>query len=369
MSYKWLEEEEHLLKLLRKTKTYQQIADEFSRRLSIGSKGFRTERSADAIRKKCDRDGISPESTQEYTEEKNEYTNFYKKVKEIQKEFRSRSVIRNRGLVKTSDIARKILILSDIHFPFSRIDFINQIMDEHSDADICVINGDMLDGYAASVYPKGKTVCAALEYICAFEFVHMLSQLFNKVYIVAGNHDIRTERYLKENGVPKELHKILGPNLLARIANGERIDQTGTLIEKLNFDNVFFDTRESWYVKIGKTIIAHPWNKGGKAPGYTVTKVNDFFHNRYHDSEYDSVVVGHTHKIYKGIINSKLLIEQGCLADVMDYAFSPKMQYGSDNGMNGYAIIYQDKDGNTDFNLSGPIFLGEVLPPKKDAAI
>ena len=34
--------------------------------------------------------------------------------------------------------------------------------------------------------------------------------------------------------------------------------------------------------------------------------------------------------------------------------------------MNGYAVIYQDSDGNTNFNLSTPVYLGTHVPVKKE---
>jgi hypothetical protein len=75
-------------------------------------------------------------------------------------------------------------------------------------------------------------------------------------------------------------------------------------------------------------------------------------------------ITQNTHKIYKGIINSTLLVEQGCLADLMAYSHNPRNVFTTPS-VNGYALVYQDSAGNTDFNLSGPVFLGECMPPKK----
>ena len=364
MSYnKWTAEEEHLLKLLISTNSYQEISEEFQRRVSKGIAGFSSERTAEAIRKKCDRDNITSETFETY-ENNDPFRKTFDALKKLQAKFSPDKEVRRIGL---TDGEIKIVSLSDIHFPFSRDDLLEQVIEEHKDADIFVINGDMLESYSASMFPKSKKVPMLIEYQCAFKFVKLISELVPHVVLVNGNHDARASRYMKDTGFPEDVAQVLRPDLLARIANGEELDDTGMLVQKHEFANVHYEQSESWYVKIGKTLFVHPWNRGGSAPGYTVKKVNDYFSRRYKDSDYDSVVVGHTHKLYQGIINSKLLIEQGCFADVMDYAFSPKMQYNSDNGMNGYAIIYQDKDGNTDFNKSGFKFLGEVLPPKKSA--
>ena len=35
------------------------------------------------------------------------------------------------------------------------------------------------------------------------------------------------------------------------------------------------------------------------------------------------------------------------------------------HAMNGYAVIYQDAEGNTDFNKSHTVFLGSQLPQRR----
>jgi predicted phosphodiesterase len=257
-------------------------------------------------------------------------------------------------------------VLSDIHFPFARVDLIDSILEQESDSDIVVVNGDLLEGYAASTFEKSKRIAALDEYRLAFGFIKKLSENFPQVVLVEGNHDTRTSKHLSSFQIPKEITQVLRPNLMARIANGEELDSTGMLIRRHDFDNVYYDQRESWYVKIGKTLFIHPHNFGSSKPGWTVMKAyTDFFSKRYQPDEFDSIVCGHTHKIYKGVENSVLLIEQGCLVGLLGYSWSPKMKYTT-NSQNGYAVIYQDAEGNTDFNLSGPIFLGESFPKKKD---
>lgn len=357
----WTTEEEIFLNSLSDTLSDQEIANLLQLRAEKNIPGFPSGRTAEAVRKKKERIANN-------TLKKEDVIDRFQDLKNIQKEYKTLATYRNTGILKKDKIYRKILSLSDIHVPFAREDLLNKILEEHSDSDICVINGDLLDGYIYSTFDKAERVSALVEYQAAFELVTILSEIFPEVYLVNGNHDARVSRTLKSIGFEKERTQILRPDLLARIANGEKLDDTGMLVEKINFKNVFYQQHESWYIKIGKTLFVHPWSKGSSKPGFTATKVNDYFSTRYQPNEYDSVVVGHTHKCYKGVINSKLLIEQGCLADFMSYSHSPQLQY-IDNGMNGYALIYQDKEGNTDFNKSGFVFLGEVIPPKKDALL
>jgi len=365
ISYKWSLEEEHLLKLLRPTNTYQEIEIEFQKRVDRNLPGFRCARSAEAVRKKCDRDNITPELCDIYTKD-NVVERHWKQILDIVEIYKEDSVFRTRGIIPEDEITTKILSLSDIHFPLARVDLLLEIIDEHSDADILVVNGDLLEGYLFSTFEKHKTIAAIDEYQAGFNFIKLCSEIFPKVVITSGNHDKRASRALKSTSLPKEATQVLGSNLIARIANGEKLDTSGMLVKKYDFDNVIYQGSESWYVLIGKTLFIHPSARGGSKPGWMVQSWNQKFATRYLPGEYDSVVCGHSHQIYKGIINSTLLIEQGCLTDLLTYAWSPGKLYNT-NGQSGYAVIYQDAEGNTCFNRSTPIFLGEILPPKKSA--
>ena len=48
------------------------------------------------------------------------------------------------------------------------------------------------------------------------------------------------------------------------------------------------------------------------------------------------------------------------MAHSLPYQFKPDLRFK--NAINGYAVIYQDSDGNTNFNDSTPVYLGTHLP-------
>lgn len=356
---KWKDEEEHLLRLLIPTNTYTEIAVEFERRFNKQLPGFRTLRSVDAIRRKCNRDGINAESVQSYVDP---YEARWNIIKNMQKDYELIAEKKQVGLVE--EPVRKILTLSDIHFPFALVDELQKAIELHSDADVVVLNGDILDGYIFSTYGTAKRIAALKEYIAAFNLVKQLSEKFPKVVIVSGNHDRRPAKALSRNSFQKEASQIFRPDLLARIANGEVINEHGETKEILDFDNVIYQQYDSWYVRIGKTIFCHPDAYYGSWPGQTVVKLSDYFTKRLGSEEFDSVVVGHTHRIYKGVVMNKLLIEQGAMASRMPYQHRADIRFP--HAMNGYAVIYQDEQGNTDFNKSRVYYLGSQLPPKKE---
>lgn len=364
--YKWRAQEEHLLKLLLPTNSVREISEQINRRADMKLPGFPCHRGIDAVRRKINRDSMNTQA-EEYTEDSNPVTDRMKQIEKIQEQYKDAALTINTGLMAPEAATRKILSISDIHFPLARLDLLEAIIHEHSDANICVVNGDLLEGYIFSTFGKSKRIAALHEYNAAFEFLDTIRLIFPDVVIVGGNHDNpRVSRALARAGMTREATQILRPDLLARLANGERLDQTGLLVEKKDFSNVHYQQSESWYVKIGKAIFAHPHGRGSAKAGWTVQHVQEYFSTRYGAGEVDCICIGHTHKLYKGVHKQMLLMEQGCLAGLMTYAHKPKLEFIG-NGVNGYAVVHQDAEGNTDWNRSTPIYMGMVLPPKKAA--
>jgi hypothetical protein len=214
-----------------------------------------------------------------------------------------------------------------------------------------------------STFAKTKNIAAIKEYRAVFDLVHYLSDHFPKVVMVSGNHDDRTTRALKNSGISGDIMKVYRPDLLYRISQGEKLNSFGEIEEMFPFDNVLYQKMDSWYCRVGQTIFCHPSGFGSKYPGATVVKLLDHFSHRMDDQDFDSIVVGHTHKVYKGVVSGKLLIEQGAMAHRLPYQFKADLRFK--NAMNGYAVVYQDANGNTNFNDSQPIYLGSHLPVKK----
>lgn len=360
MSGKWRPEEEHLLRILISTNTHAEIFEEFNRRYNKSLPGFHTERSYDAIRRKCSRDNITEETIGE--NDQNIYDERWERIKKMNAEYMMDAEVISTGLVNNA--TRKILSFSDIHFPFALYDELQEAIEKHSDAEICVLNGDILDGYVFSTYGTAKRIAALKEYIAAFELVRQCSETFEKVLIISGNHDRRPAKALARADFRKDASQVLRPDLLARMANGEMLDEWGELTEKLEFDNVVYQKYDSWYARVGKTIFCHPDAYQGGQPGATVMKLNKYFKDRIGGEYFDSVVVGHTHRIYKGIFMNKLLIEQGAMCSRQPYQHKSDLRFP--HAMNGYAVIYQDDEGNTCFNKSHVVYLGSQLPPKKE---
>lgn len=351
---KWTPEEEKLLARSLGKLNYAEITSLINAKYNENTPGFPYQRTEPAVRRKILRDKITPTETKEYSDN-------WDFIIETAKEYRSRSTKLDVGLSDSKE--RKIVSFSDLHLPFFLWEDMEKALIQHKDANIIVLNGDILDAYIFSTFSKSKNIAAIKEYKMAFDLVHYLSDNFEKVVLVSGNHDYRTSRALKMAGFSNDASSVYGGDLLFRIANGEKLNDQAVLEEKIEFDNVYYQRADPWYVRIGKTIFCHPSGFGSKYPGATVVKLLDHFSERMQDSDFDSIVVGHTHKVYKGVVSGKLLIEQGAMAHRLPYQFQADLKFK--NAMNGYAVIYQDANGNTNFNDSTPIYIGSHLPTKK----
>ena len=352
---RWTPEEEYLLQLFTGEKTFKEIAELICLKHETGTPGFPAKRTFHAVRTKVARNHI-PESPN-----LSDYDEAWKSIIDSAQEFRSKSQKLELGLTPSKD--RKIVSFSDLHIPFFLWEDMKIALEQHKDADIIVLNGDILDAYMFSTFSKSKNIAAIKEYKAAFDLVKYLSDHFPMVVLVSGNHDYRTTRAIKTSGLSSDVEKVYRPDLLSRIANGERLNSFGDLEEVCDFENVHYQKADSWYVRIGQTIFTHPSGFASRYPGATVVKLLDHFSHRMDSTDFDSIVVGHTHKVYKGVVSGKLLIEQGAMAHKLPYQFKADLRFK--NAMNGYAVIYQDADGNTNFNDSQPIYLGSHLPTKK----
>lgn len=351
---RWTPEEEEFLIQSIGELNYDEMAEAINVKFENNVPGFSTTRTKHAVRFKIKRDNITPASTS--------YEDSWQYIIKNAKRYREQSVKKDLGLNTSKD--KKIVTFSDLHVPFFLWEDMQKALEQHSDADVIVLNGDILDAYIFSTFSKSKSIAAIKEYKMAFDLVHYLSDHFENIVLVSGNHDYRTTRAVKQAGFNKDASAVFGTDLLYRISNGEKLDQHGQLEEKLDFSNVLYQRHDPWYARVGKTIFCHPSGFGSKYPGATVVKLLDHFRERMHYDDFDSIVVGHTHKVYKGVVSGKLLIEQGAMAHKLPYQFQPDLRFK--NAMNGYAVIYQDSNGNTNFNDSQPIYLGTHLPTKKE---
>ena len=158
---------------------------------------------------------------------------------------------------------KKILCISDLHIPFHHIDLIKQIIRKHKNADILVINGDLLDHYSVSSFVKDKYVSLQSEYMLAIDFLKWVSKLFSEVYLVKGNHELRLNTWFNKRVNP-DVGWLFSREILSRLAAGHIYDEVGNIIDTAGYDNVFYPGgEEAWWIKIGRAMF-QTWGSWGQ---------------------------------------------------------------------------------------------------------
>jgi predicted phosphodiesterase len=231
--------------------------------------------------------------------------------------------IREPYILSTS--TKKILILSDIHFPYHNAAALKAAIKYglEQGVDCIILNGDILDFYQLSDFskdPSKPTFRKELE--LGRWFLKELRLAFPKaqIYYKIGNHEMRLERYLK----------VKAPEILD--CDEFRLD---ILLEFAKHHVILID--KYTVIKAGNLNIIHGHEykgAGGVYPAkyiYGKSKVNTICGHYHRSSTYlDKNMDGHYHGGFS----------TGCLCELSpDY-----MPYNE--WVHGFAVVTMKKDGN-----------------------
>jgi hypothetical protein len=235
---------------------------------------------------------------------------------------------------------RKILVISDLHVPFTDETKLQKVVDQNRTADMVVIGGDFLDMYGCSRHRKRRNVPHEIEIDNAIRILEYLSDTFPWVRILRGNHDARALKKVQDMCPPELLY----------LFDNEPLD----LIVR-PFSNVEYIG--DWWTNIGDTIIAHA-ERSSAIEGRPAVLLGEFFATkgwakRLHLPEIRVFVQAHTHQVSTVYREDVKYFESGCLVDWQ----SDGVEYVLDSTafmrppMNGYITLTQYK-GQTSFNES-----------------
>ena len=145
---------------------------------------------------------------------------------------------------------RRVLIMSDIHFPYHDVEAIEAavLYAKERGVEAVFINGDLLDIYQASFHerdPRKMNIAEELEMGRKF-FQWLKEELNLPIYYIPGNHEARIERYLK----------VKAPELL-----GIPEFKLEFLLRCAEYGVTYIPFRSKCY--IGKLLVEH----GDKIPG------------------------------------------------------------------------------------------------------
>lgn len=248
---------------------------------------------------------------------------------------------------KTVD--QRILCISDAHIPFNLPVSIYKNYSRR--VDTIIVNGDLLDCFSCSSYPKKFKVNLDEELILGREYISELIELIRpkKIVFIMGNHEYRMQRYVSDK-LTNELFSVIPTDPLGMIINDgfdvndarNKIKTFYCSIRDMYADmdlEIIYDA--DWWYKEGNVIFAHPLSYSSGMLKTTEKAMNFFLHT---DRTFTGLVLGHTHKIGSFVQGGIKMYEQGCVCDL------DKLDYNNGKlvipNQNGYMYICLDNSGN-----------------------
>lgn len=246
-------------------------------------------------------------------------------------------------------IATKILSISDAHVPFNLP--ISIFNDYANKVDVLIFNGDTEDCWSCSSFPRRYRIGLNEEMILTRQYMIDVINLIHpkKVIVLIGNHEYRLGRHLTDK-LNDDILSIMPDTPLELIVNHgfrvkDRRNKTETwyspIAEMFSEEGIEVEYLGAWYTMVGKTIFAHPLSYSSGMLKTTEKAVNFFLRE---NRTFDSIVLGHTHKLGYYVQGSIHMYEQGCTCDLS------KLDYNDGKlvipGQNGFLYLCQDADGN-----------------------
>lgn len=198
--------------------------------------------------------------------------------------------------------SERILCISDIHIPFNLP--VDIFASYKGIVDTIIINGDLLDCFSCSSFPKKFKVNLDEELVLGRQYIIDLINMISpkKVMFTMGNHEFRMQRYYSDR-LSNELLGITPTDPLRMIIDkGFEVkdERNKTQTQYSSIREVFEDTNieiiyeQEWWIKEGNVIFCHPLNYSSGMLKTTEKAVNYFLRV---DRTFTGIVMGHTHKI------------------------------------------------------------------------
>ncbi len=246
-------------------------------------------------------------------------------------------------------VGTRILSLSDFHIPFQLP--IETFKSYSGKIDILVLNGDIEDCQSISKFSKKYRVPLVEEMVATRQYMIDLIKMLHpkKVYVVKGNHEARLGKYLSDQ-LNEDIMNLMPDSPLDFIVNEgfknkDRLNRTETwyspLTEVFDGSGIEISYDGNWFVKVGKTFLVHPLSYSAQMLKTTEKAVNYFLRV---DSDFDSLIMAHTHKLGSFIQGGIKMYEQGCCCktEMLDYT-AGKLTLPAQKG---FIMATQDINGN-----------------------
>ena len=217
--------------------------------------------------------------------------------------------------------------------------------------DTIIINGDLLDCFSCSSFPKKFKVNLDEELVLGRQYIIDLINMISpkKVMFTMGNHEYRMQRYYSDR-LSNELLGITPTDPLRMIIDkGFEVkdERNKTQTQYSSIREVFEDTNieivydQQWWIKEGNVIFCHPLNYSSGMLKTTEKAVNYFLRV---DRTFTGIVMAHTHKVGSFTQGGIKMYEQGCVCDL------DKLDYNNGKliipNQNGFMYLALDSNGD-----------------------
>lgn len=228
----------------------------------------------------------------------------------------------------------EVFVISDLHVPLTNLDALEKAILENQSADVCIIGGDFLDYKSISSYGNKREINVEKEYKKAFDILKIISNIFDTVLMINGNHEQRLTRYFE--------HKVV-------TALSEYLDNKHKPLSEISrfFDNVYYVNH--WFVQFGPLLVVHPSRYSKINLRSVRNAVEDRIEKEHRKEfrEFSTVLMGHTHRMGKALFSGVISCEIGCM-EKLDIEFRNKDAKGK-KWVNGYAKV-TIKNNKIDWN-------------------
>lgn len=243
-------------------------------------------------------------------------------------------------------VKTRILSISDLHIPFEKP--IEIFKDYCGKIDVLQINGDLIDCYSISKYPKTYRVSPIEEMIQARQYLIDLIEYIRpqKVLVNYGNHELRLGAYLAKH-LDNELQELMPETAFDYIfvdgfTHYDRKTRAKVKYPPLCdvFDDIDVTYTGTWYSQYRNILFVHP-RAFSSGMMKTAEKAMLWFRNE--GFQFDTLVMSHTHRLGMYKIGNTVIYEQGCCCD------TKKVLYNDGNLINsqkeGFLVIGLDEKG------------------------
>jgi predicted phosphodiesterase len=253
----------------------------------------------------------------------------------------------------------KTVGISDLHCPFVEPEAVAlMIRNDLHDADRLVINGDLVDLYSASRFPKHQRVPFEMEMASLDAFLATVTAIVPEVILSRGNHDDRLDRLVRAS-LPQDVVQAL-----EWMVDGS-LDPVRVLASR--YPNVRTEQMEyagsgvGWAMQVDDLIFCHA-ERYSKVPTAVTRALDEWFTD--HEDElalrkWRVLFQAHTHTLSRIPWKAdRLLMEMGCLCKPMPYQAGAKAVGRGQR--RGYVTMITE-DGDTDVNTVRDWWLDKYL--------